>query len=56
MGGGEAKTTENMEYLYVYVRSWGTEEEEDTHFTYWKVVDECRDHVEIKSLSANFSA
>ena len=31
-GGGEAKTPENVETLYAYVRSWGTEEEDDITF------------------------
>ena len=39
-GGGEATNTENMEGLYASVRSWGTEEEDDTTFTDWKEIDE----------------
>ena len=31
-GGGEATNPENMEALYESVRSWGTEEEDDTNF------------------------
>ena len=32
-GGGEDTNLENMEALYASIRSWGTEEEDDTHFS-----------------------
>ena len=55
-GGGESTNPENMEALYVSVRSRGMEEEEDTPFTYWKGVDEYQDPVYPTSLSANLTA
>ena len=32
-GGGEATNPDNIEALYAFVRSWGTEEEDDIPFT-----------------------
>ena len=39
MGGGEYTILENIEALYTYVSSWGTEEEDDVPFLVWKGVD-----------------
>ena len=55
-GGSEATNPENTEALYASVRSWGTEEEGETTFPYWKGVEEYQDSVEPTSLSANFAA
>ena len=56
IGGGEDTKPENMEALYAYIRLWGTEEEDNTPFPYWKGVDEYHELVERTSLSANFAA
>ena len=55
IGGGENKTKENMEALYSYVWSWGTEEEYNITFPEWMVVKEYRDPIHPTSLLANFS-
>ena len=46
---------ENMEALYVFVQSWGMEEEYDIPFPTCKGVDEYRGPVEPTSLSSNFA-
>ena len=56
ISGGEATNPKTMEDLYASVRYWGTEEEDDIHFPDWKGVDDYRDSVDPKSLSANFAA
>ena len=45
MGGGEATSLENMEALYASLCSWGTEEEDNIPFPYWKGIDEYQEPV-----------
>ena len=53
-GGGEDTIPVNMESLYASVRSWVMEEDDNTHFPYWKLVGEYRNPVDPTLLSANF--
>ena len=55
-GGCEATNPENMEALYASVQAWGTEEQGDIIFPYWKGVDEYQDSVDPNSLSSRFAA
>ena len=55
-GGGESTNTEKTEALYIPVRSWGIEEEDEIPFPDWKGIYEYRDPVGTNSLSANFVA
>ena len=54
-GRGDETNPENMEALYAFTRSWGTEEEDGIPLPSWKGFDKYQDSVDPTSLSANFA-